>query len=318
MARYFSVLQLTTTVRVNAVIWISSLTNLAERQSTEQVLAFLEPFLSAISVPFFRHEPKSALELSQFLQQIERQTASGLRPIIHFDTHGGKKDGLYIADSKQFVPWRDLAAMLRPINIASGNNLCVVSAACFSLHTIRNVRLAAATPFFALIAPERTVTFGFIESHMFDFYEKLLTSGDITSAFEDHLAPLLNFYLAERLLLTAITKYLRDGFVGKGGRNRWRQIFKDSIGAGLLADTPQNRKLIRSQTRAGIKPTQGLIDNHAAQFLVGKQVKLDIAELVSLARQALIRQNVGDRRRARGLRKIRRTRYARRRFLNAR
>src|SRR3954447_2005964 len=96
--------EMLTTASVNTVIWISSLTNSDERQSTEQVLAFLEPFLVAIGIKFVRHEPKSDLELRQLLVSLEKQAQSGLRPIIYFDTHGGKKDGLYIAYSKKFVP----------------------------------------------------------------------------------------------------------------------------------------------------------------------------------------------------------------------
>ena len=31
----------------------------------------------------------------KFLKRIEQHANAGMRPIIHFDTHGGKKDGLH-------------------------------------------------------------------------------------------------------------------------------------------------------------------------------------------------------------------------------
>ena len=86
-----------------------------------------------------------------------------MRPIIQFDTHGGKKDGLYIVASKEFVPWRELVQW--SINVATQNNFCIVSAACFSLHTIMEIDIAAATPFFIMFAPQHIVTFGFIEDN---------------------------------------------------------------------------------------------------------------------------------------------------------
>jgi len=86
-----------------------------ERQSTGQVLAFLEPFLLAMQIPFVKFEPKTAVELLAFLDQLEIEAKAGWRPIIHIDTHGGETDGLYVAASKEFITWKELTKRLRPI-----------------------------------------------------------------------------------------------------------------------------------------------------------------------------------------------------------
>jgi hypothetical protein len=49
------------------------------------------------------------------------------------------RDGLYITGSGEFVTWQRLVDKLRPINIATENNLCVVSAAKFAIDLAFNV-----------------------------------------------------------------------------------------------------------------------------------------------------------------------------------
>jgi hypothetical protein len=103
-------LQATATINVNAVVWIMSLIDADERQSTEQVLTFLEPLLQAKQVPFRKVEPKTAVELYSFFDHLEVEVRAGWRPIIHIDTHGGQTDGLYIAASNEFVTFEPAAA----------------------------------------------------------------------------------------------------------------------------------------------------------------------------------------------------------------
>lgn len=194
-----TMLRVTATMTVNAVVWIMSPDDAEERQSTDQVLTFLQPFLQAMEVPFLKFEPQTAAELFQFLTSLEGRAKAGLRPIIHLDTHGALTDGLHIAASGEFVPWQELVRRLRPVNIAAQNNICLVSAACFSLHTIMNIDFGEPTPFFIMLAPQHTVTFGFIEKKTFDFYEDVFTSHDVVGAHERHLAPKLQQYHCHRI-----------------------------------------------------------------------------------------------------------------------
>src|SRR6266851_1830905 len=311
-------LRATAKINLNAVVWIMSPDDDDERQSTEQVLTFLEAFLQAKQIPFVKVEPKTAKELQDFLKLIEQRAKAGLRPIIHFDTHGGQKDGLYIATSKEFVPWRELVQWLRPVNVATQNNLCIVSAACFSLHTIMELDVTAASPFFVMFAPQHTVTFGFIEDRMFGFYEDVFTSLDVMLAHERHLAPNLQSYHCQRLLLKSLTGYIRDSCIGRGKRKSVRSLVRKSLGPGKQhPDTPEFRSVARRVARAIIRPNQALIDRYARPFLMGQTLSIGIAEILPFARADALKRNVLLRRAARTKRRNRRVHDARRRLFRA-
>jgi hypothetical protein len=64
--------------------------------------------------------------------------------------HGSIEHGLEIADSKEFMSWPALAGKLRGINVATGNNTCVIAASCFAFHAIKQVSITRASPFFML------------------------------------------------------------------------------------------------------------------------------------------------------------------------
>jgi hypothetical protein len=309
-------LRATAKINLNAVVWIMSLDNNDERQSTEQVLTFLEPFLQAKQIPFVKVEPKTAAELYEFLTLIEHRAKAGLRPIIHFDTHGGQTDGLYIAASREFVPWRELVQRLRPVNVATQNNVCIVSAACFSLHTIMELDITAATPFFVMFAPQHTVTFGFIEERMFGFYEDVFTSQDMMLAHERHLAPNLEGYHCQRLLLKSLIGYIRDSCTGRGRRKRVRSLVRKSLGPGKKhPDTPELRRVARRVARAVIRPNQALIDRYARPFLMGQKLSIGISEILPFARADALKRNVLLRHAARSKRRNRRVHHAKRRLL---
>jgi hypothetical protein len=163
-----AMLQVSSGITVNSLIWVSSLEP-DKKGTTDRVHYDLQPYFVSIGLPFHAVEPKSASELLDGLDALAKRAKEGLRPIIHFDTHGSRADGLYIAASDEFVSWQQLVEKLRPINVATRNNLCVVSAACFGMHAIMEIAISTAAPFFALFAPENTVTFGFVEKRTVPF-----------------------------------------------------------------------------------------------------------------------------------------------------
>jgi hypothetical protein len=307
------VIRATAGATVNAVVWIMSLTKPKERQSTQQVLTFLEPFLQAKQIPFLRFEPQTAADLFAFLTSLENRAKTGLRPIIHLDTHGGPGDGLYIAASGEFVTWQELAERLRPINVAAQNNICLVSAACFSLQTIMTLDFTAPTPFLIMLAPEHTVTFGFIESNMFNFYEDVLAFHDVLGAHERHLAPKLQQYHSHRLVLKSLSGYLRDGCTGKGRRKRVRRLMSEKLGPGKQhPDTPETRREARRVFRKATAPNQAIIDRYAKPFLLGQKLSTSFEEILTFVRTEAMRWNVLMQRAARSRRRNRRAQHARR------
>jgi hypothetical protein len=297
---------------VNAVVWIMSLTKPKERQSTQQVLTFLGPFLQAKQIPFLRFEPQTAADLFAFLTSLEDQSKAGLRPIIHLDTHGDARDGLFIAASGEFVAWQEVATRLRPINVAAKNNVCLVSAACESLQIIMTLDFKAPTPFLIMLAPQHTVTFGFIETNVFNFYEDLFAFHDVLAAHERHLAPELQQFHSHRLVLKRLSGYLRDGCIGKSRRKRVRRLMSETLGPGKKhPDTPETRRTARRTFRMATAPDPGIIVRHAEPFLHGQKLSITFEDVLAFVREGAIRRNVLLRRAARTKRRNRRAQHAR-------
>jgi hypothetical protein len=274
-------LHLSSGLTVNSLIWISSLEP-NERGTTDRVHDDLQPYFVSIGLPFHSVEPKSTSELLAALDAITKRAKDGLRPMIHFDTHGSKRDGLYIAASHEFVSWQRLVDRLRPINVATGNNLCVVSAACFGLHAITAISIGSPAPFFALIAPENTVSFGFVERRTVPFYEAVFRGLNVVSAHEQNLAPDFKLFLCEKMLLVGLTKYVRNYCMGKGREKRIEELLTQAVAVGL-PNTPENRQLARRTAKKHIRPDQALIDRYVQTFLVGKKIDVTINEIVDLA-----------------------------------
>lgn len=276
-----TMLHLSSVLTVNSLIWISSLEP-DKKGTTDRVHDDLQPYFVSIGLPFHPVEPRSASELLAGLDAIAESAKAGLRPMIHFDTHGSKQDGLYIAASREFVSWQQLVEKLRPINVATGNNLCVVSAACFAMHAIKEISIGSSAPFFALIAPENTVSFGFVERCTVPFYEAVFKGLDIVSAHEQHLAPSFKLFLCEKMLLVGLMKYVRNYCMGKGRKKRIEDLLTKAVADGL-PNTRQNRRIARHKTKQFIKPGQDLIERYVQTFLIGKKVDVTIKQIIDLA-----------------------------------
>jgi hypothetical protein len=61
--------------------------------------SLLEQYCSSIDLPFELHGPKNIDELRAILESVRAAATAGVGPILHFDLHGSKKEGLRIADS---------------------------------------------------------------------------------------------------------------------------------------------------------------------------------------------------------------------------
>ena len=216
-------LHLSSVLNINSVIWISSLEG-SEKGSTQRVIDDLRPYFVSIGLPFKFVEPKTKAELLACLDAIERRARAGLKPIIHFDTHGSAESGLFIGGSKEFVSWQQLVDKLRQINTATRNNLGVVSAACFGLHVIKPIVVGEAVPFFALIAPEEKVSFGYIEQHTVRFYQDLFDKGDVVAAYNGSFSERLKLFHCEKLLAIALVRYVAAHCMGSGKRKRARGV----------------------------------------------------------------------------------------------
>ncbi|WP_146196077.1 hypothetical protein [Pleionea mediterranea] len=229
----------------------------------------------------FQHVPiKSQNELVKLLDELAHHAkVNNMKPLLHFDTHGNKDDGLYIDGENVFIDWNSLSKKLRAINIHTGNNLAVVGATCYGLHAIKPITLSTATPFYLLLSPEEQVSVGFLEKNIPSFYRSLFELGSIDSAFTHHISEEFKFYHCEKMLFIVIARYISQQCKGKGGAARREKLLTEIMSQGM-ENTAENRKKVRKILKDGLRPDQSLNDRFAGRFLIGRQCSFNISELL--------------------------------------
>jgi hypothetical protein len=274
------------TLTVNSLCWFTSL-GPADQGVTRRIQEDLMPYLDRIGISHSTHEPQTADQLREMLNQIAQKAAAGLRPVLHFDTHGNMTHGIKLDGSREFVSWLDLVKSLRAISIATRNNLCVISGACFSMKASRQVTLSTPCPFFILIAPENEVSSGFLGDNTVAFYKSLFEGGDILKAHAQHLAPNLALHYCERMLAYILAYYVRDYCVGKGGNKRREQLLTKAVAANYVHNRSDRRR-VRRRAKEWTRPSQAMVErfasSYAFKFLMGKPVGFDIDDVMRIVR----------------------------------
>jgi len=262
----------------NSIFWISSL-NSEECGPTRRILEDLTVQCKMAELPLQIYSVESASLLLDVLATIEEAAIEGLQPLIHFDMHGSKDQGLRVAASNENVDWDTVVKHLRAINIATKNNLCVVSGVCFGFQAIREVTMSEACPFYMLIAPENEINVGFLEDHIGSFYTEMISSNDIMNSYEIHLAKKIRVFHCEKVLASALANYVRSSCRGKGKNERKEFLITELLNQGI-EKTPENLRNIRSQVKSGINPTKELVDCYTDRFLIGKSSGFTFDELM--------------------------------------
>jgi hypothetical protein len=267
--------------RINSLFWIKSLNPRVsdEEASTQKVLADLEPYLKGINVPFTMMSPKSRAELVQNLAEIELIAKSGGKPMIHIDTHGNKDAGIYIFENAEFVGWNVLKDSLRRINIATGNNLCVISAACFGFHQALESEISEPSIFYLLIGPEEKTHFHFVESALFAFYKQVFDNSEIIDAFETHLKAEMRLFHSEQMLVRAMSDYFVKYCMGDAAEQRVSELLaRSAVEASKMA--PEKLEAITKQVRKKIEPSADTFQKYAEIFLIGKSPGVTFEEVM--------------------------------------
>lgn len=171
---------------IDTIIWITSLRE-SEQGVTRRILEDLEPYLLSEKVEFKFFGPQSVDELRNVFTVIAEEAASGQRPLIHFDTHGGETSGIHIVASDEDMSWDEVTDHLRVINLATENNLCVISLACFGFKIIHSLKMTDQAPFFILAGSESEIPASYIEDTVVPFYRHIFDNDDVVGAFEAHL-----------------------------------------------------------------------------------------------------------------------------------
>ena len=281
--------------KVKSIYWIRSL-KVHEIGSTERVFDDLMPYLFSKQIPIAVRDVETADELRAALDEVLEFAKAGGAPVLHFDTHGEKADGIFIASSQECVGWPEIATRLREINVAMGNNLIVVSAACSSFHLVFQNDINKPVMFYIMIGPPEPISFGYVEAAMFKFYEHLFDIGDITEAYDKYLAPDMKLLHCERLLTIVMARYFNDNCMGSGLQRRVEKVITDAITIYGKPNTPPNLKLMRSLARQQFKPSAEVFDRWAKKFLIGKTPGVTFEQVLDLVRKGKIRNQLRKKR----------------------
>ncbi|WP_241082642.1 hypothetical protein [Achromobacter xylosoxidans] len=277
-------MHLDTLFSCNSVVWITSLPE--DELGPSNRMAESVEGISTENFSFIRRCVRRNSELEQLLNEVAvRAREDGLRPMLVLDMHGHSENGLSVAEPREFVSWERLAELLREINLATHNNLCVVGAACYALTAIKSLTVTSPAPFFVLFAPEEEVNVGFLESNLPKFLEDVFSNGDVDAAYERHLQARFKYFHCERLLFIAIARYVRMACKGKGAAERREWLMTEVFAAGM-PNTPENRRNVRTKIKNDIRPDQGILDRYTATYLIGKAAGFTMDQLLDYVERA--------------------------------
>lgn len=119
------------------------------------------------------------------LTKIEQDCKNGVRPIIHFVSHGLIK-GMQIADRSaekyEIILWDDVYSVLTKINIACHNNLFVSMCVCHGFWSMIHLLNRRRIPFCGLLASPDAVSAEEVNNLIPAFYIELLEKTTFTDA----------------------------------------------------------------------------------------------------------------------------------------
>lgn len=274
---------LTDTLLVNSLLWIRSL-GADELNPSRRMVEDVEALAATQGFVFEEHVVGDSAEMLALLVDVAARAAAGLRPILHFDCHGSRADGLLLEPSGDYLSWSALTDALRAINVATANHLCCVFGVCFGLRMSFELRLSGPSPYYLTIAPEREVSVGVLEDRTAPFYREVFAGGNITRAFADVLAPELKLFHCKEIFARALATYIADNCVGKAAERRQERMVTAILRKhDITAPSSAQLREARTKAKAALAPSQAVIDQFAPTFLIGRAPGFGYSQLKKLA-----------------------------------
>ncbi|QYF33924.1 hypothetical protein HZS91_00564 [Xanthomonas citri pv. citri] len=220
-----------------------------------------------------------------FAQLASECSASGVRPIIHFEAHGSH-GGIELRRSStmEFVPWTELVPLLRRVNQACDYNLGVFMAACDGYTALKGIAIRHAAPYQFLLAPKTVVSAGLMRKVAISFYRELNVSANITNAFEVAAADEpFTLFLAEQFLAVTYAAVLKKQNIGKKAKQARTEQLTSMVPH--LTQTPEGLRRTRELAREFTKPDPERFRAIQDCFLPGG-CGFDFKSLVAFVREA--------------------------------
>jgi len=174
-----------------------------------------------------------------------------------------------------------LAEGIRKINVATENNLCCVFATCFAMCFSREVEIFKPTLFYLIIAPLEDVSLGFLENRTNKFYQSVMASENINTAYKKTLSPKMKLWNCQEALMHSFVGYHKSKPKGKNASQRKESRLSRFINEQKISKpTPDLLSNLRKQIRDLSKNVdQRLFDEVASKFLIGREPGFSFEDL---------------------------------------
>ena len=136
-----------------------------------------------------------------------------------------------------------------------------------------------------MLAPQKTVSFGFVEQATVAFYQDVFEGLNILGAYEKHLKPGLSVFHSEKMLAIVLARYFKFKCMGQGCRERREGLLTQAIASGV-PNNRRSRRMVRSTAKAMTRPTPEIVNRYAHTFLIGKRIPFGFVELMKLIKGA--------------------------------
>ncbi len=185
---------------------------------------------------------KSRNVLVAILKAMEKECRSGvLLPALHFECHGDQEKGLWLAASKEYIPWQDLANLIAPVNVAARNNVSVMLASCHDYKVCESVDIKLPCPFSFMIAPSEEIEVGAIQDSLLPFYKEVVSTGELGNALT-HLDSRFKRFIAGEWFYTRFSGFYTHYYSAKDKQAIMNQMIDNEVAKAGYS----NRQLIRS------------------------------------------------------------------------
>lgn len=271
------------TLPINAIVWVRSVPP-ADQGVGRRIAEKLEDLVRPNGPEFRLIDVEDRTGFFNVLSEIADWCDAGLRPVLVIDAHGDADQGVLLAPSGDWASWPETLLALGAINRATDAALICVFALCHGLHLYKSVELKLPAPAHLFYAPEGVLKNGELEDRLPPFFRSLLEDGNITNAFDNHLAPIMTSMNCQVLFLKALALYVRKHCRGAGKKTRHERVVTKLLAKDASA-TPNRKNLRRARARAkaGLRPGPHIISHFAPTFLMGRPVAFTYREVELLA-----------------------------------
>ena len=271
---------------VNSFVWITSLRE-NEIGISRRILEDLTPLLNSLGVAILPFDVKSVKDMKWLMTSLSFRVQQGMRMLIHLDMHGDK-DGLKIAKTGEIYSWSEFCSTCSIINSLQQNELLIVSTACFGLRMLEGINPLARCPFSCLIAPEREISAGYLESSLPRFYEELFRTRIIEDAFKNTFQKPFRIFSSHDLFLVLMCIYYADHCSGAAKHARREHLLSKAVEAGRVRNA-QEIKHVRTHLKKALAFDEALVAKYAKLFLGPKDnftLSLDLIKQKAQERNA--------------------------------